>query len=110
MAGWRLKRREGWIVEAEEKSIFDVIAGYSINEGLDKILRQNKEYVKIQRSIEEQTEQLDSQNFTREQRLLIDRLVCAHTESGAFYGRITYKQGFRDCISLLREMELLRAS
>ena len=97
-------------MEAEEKSIFDVIAGYSINEGLDKILRQNKEYVKIQRSIEEQTEQLDSQNFTREQRLLIDRLVCAHTESGAFYGRITYKQGFRDCISLLREMELLRAS
>ena len=95
---------------AEEKSIFDVIAGYSVNEGLDKSLRQNKEYVKIQKSIDEQSEQLDSQDFTREQRLMIDKLVCAHTESGAFYGRITYKQGFRDCISLLREMELLRAS
>ena len=95
---------------AEEKSIFDVIAGYSVNEGLDKALRQNTEYVKIQKSIDEQSEQLDSQDFTREQRLMIDRLVCAHTESGAFYGRVTYKQGFRDCISLLREMELLKAS
>lgn len=97
-------------MEAEEKSIFDVIAGYSVNEGLDKVLRQNTDYVKIQKNIDEQAEQLDSQNFTREQRLLIDRLVCAHTESGAFYGRITYKQGFLDCISLLREMELLKAS
>lgn len=97
-------------MKAEEKSIFDVIAGYSVNEGLDKVLRQNTEYLKIQKSIDEQAEQLDSQDFTREQRLLIDRLVCAHTESGAFYGRITYKQGFRDCISLLREMELLKAS
>lgn len=97
-------------MEAGEKSIFDVIAGYSVNEGLDKVLRQNTDYVKIQKNIDEQAEQLDSQNFTREQRLLIDRLVCAHTESGAFYGRITYKQGFRDCISLLREMELLKAS
>ena len=97
-------------MEAEEKSIFDVIAGYSVNEGLDKVLRQNTDYIKIQKNIDEQAEQLDSQDFTREQRLLIDRLVCAHTESGAFYGRITYKQGFRDCISLLREMELLKAS
>ena len=97
-------------MEEEEKSIFDVITGYSVNEGLDKALRKNREYMEIQKRIDEQAEQLDSQDFTKEQRLLIDRLVCAHTESGAFYGRMTYKQGFRDCISLLREMELLRAS
>ena len=97
-------------MEREEKSIFDVITGYFVNEGLDKALRQNAEYIKIQKRIDEQAERLDHQNFTSEQRRLIDRFVCAHTESGAFYGRMTYKQGFKDCISLLREMELLKAS
>lgn len=97
-------------METGDKSIFDVIAGYSVNEGLDKALRQNEEYIKIQKRIDERAEQLDSQDFTSEQRHLIDRLVCAHTESGAFYGRMTYRQGFKDCISLLREMELLKVS
>lgn len=97
-------------METGEKSIFDVIAGYSVNEGLDKALRQNEEYMKIQKRIDERAEQLDCQDFTSEQQRLIDRLVCAHTESGAFYGRMTYRQGFKDCISLLREMELLKAS
>ena len=65
-------------MEAEEKSIFDVITGYSVNEGLDKALRKNREYMEIQKRIDEQAEQPDSQDFTKEQRLLIDRLVCAH--------------------------------
>lgn len=104
------KEQERWIMEAEEKNIFDVITEYSINDGMDKTVLQNKDYIKIQRKIREHADELDRQHFSREQRLLIDRLVCAHAESGAFYGKMTYRQGFRDCITLLKEMELLRAS
>lgn len=41
---------------------------------------------------------------------MIDRLVCAYTENGALYGLMTYKKGFRDCGSLLREMDLVKAA
>lgn len=92
------------------KSPFDVIAGYSVNEGLGEALQQNDEYIAIQKKIDEQTALLDGQNFTREQRLMIDRLVCAYTENGALYGLMTYKKGFRDCGSLLREMNLVKAA
>lgn len=104
------QKRRDWIMEGKEKSLFDVITGYSVNEGLGETLRQNEEYIKIQKKIDEQADQIDKQDFTKEQRLMIDRLVCAHTESGAFYGRMTFRKGFQECICLLRELEMLKAS
>lgn len=93
-----------------EKTIFDVMAGYSINEGMDSLLLQNEKYIKIQDKIETQKERFDSLNLTKEQCLIIDRLIAAHTESGAVYGEMAYKQGFRDCAALLLEMQLLKAA
>lgn len=97
-------------MEGKEKSLFDVITGYSVNEGLDETLQKEEEYVRIQKEIDEQEGQLDRQSFTKEQRQMIDRLVCAHVECGAFYGRMTFKKGFKECIYLLRELEMLKVS
>ena len=97
-------------MEEKEKSVFDVIADHSINEGLSRTLMEDEDCLRIQREIDENAEQINSQNFTKEQRLMIDRLVCTYTENGAHYGRMTYRQGFRDCISLLRELDLIKAS
>lgn len=93
-----------------KKSMFDVITEYSINEGLDKILLQSEEYIKIQNKIAEQRAHLDKVNLTKEQCLIIDRLLSAHIESGAVYGKMAYKQGFQDCAKLLFEMELLKTA
>lgn len=108
--GILIKKRRNYIMKVKEKNIFDIIRDHSINDGLDEIMLQNEEYIQIQKKISKQADQLDRQDFTKEQHLLIDRLVSAHTESGAFYGKMTYKQGFRDCASLLWEMNLIRAS
>ena len=93
-----------------EKNIFDVMADYSINEGMDSLLLQNEEYTKIQDKIAEQRERFDRLNLTKEQCLIIDRLLSAHTESGAVYGKMAYRQGFQDCAALLLEMKLLKAA
>lgn len=60
--------------------------------------------------MDEQAEEHDAQELTGKQRLMIDRLVCTYTENGAHYGGMTYRQGFRDCISLLSELDLIKAS
>lgn len=93
-----------------KKTIFDVMAGYSVNEGMDNLLLQNEEYIKIQDKIEEQIMQFDQLNLTKEQRLVVDRLISAYTECGAVYGKLAYRQGFRDCAELLLEMGLLKAA
>lgn len=93
-----------------ENSIFDVITNYSVNEGIDKILLEDAEYIGIQKEIDEQMEQYESLGLTKEQRLAVDRLVSAYTASGACYGRITYRKGFHDCVTLLREIGMIRAA
>ena len=93
-----------------KKSIFDIMEEYSINEGLDNILLQDEEYIKIQDKIDEQREQFDKLNLTKEQCLVVDRLLSVHTESGAIYGKMAYRQGFQDCAALLLEMKLIKAA
>lgn len=93
-----------------EKPIFDIITDCSINERMDSILLHNEEYLKIQDKINKHNEIFDKLNLSKDERLIIDKLICSHAEIGAFYGKMTYKQGFRDCVSLLREMNLIKAS
>ena len=38
----------------------------------------------------------------------MDRLLTSYNESGAFYGRMTYQQGFKDCAALLVEIGLIK--
>ena len=89
-------------------NIFNIMADYSINEGMDSILLQNEEYMEMQNKIEEQMMQFDKLNLTKEQCLVVDRLISAYTESGAIYGKMAYRQGFQDCAALLLEMKLLK--
>lgn len=93
-----------------EKGIFDIITENSINERLDETILNNAEYIKIQEKISECNERLDGLNLTQDERIIIDRLICANTESGAFYGKMTYRQGFYDCVSLFKELDLIKAS
>ena len=90
------------------KDIFEVITEYAVNEGMDGIILQDSEYQKIQREMDELIEKFHELNLSREQNLLVDRLVSSHTESGCCYGRIAYKCGMRDCVSLLLEMGLIK--
>ena len=92
------------------KSIFDIITECSVNERMDSYLLQNDEYMKIQNKISEQSSQFEKLDLTHEQRLLIDRFISSHTESGAVYGKLAYKQGFKDCASLLQEVNLIKVS
>ena len=91
-------------------NIFNIMADYSINEGMDSILLQNEEYMEMQNKIEEQMMQFDKLNLTKEQCLIVDRLLSAYMESGAVYGKMAYRQGFQDCAALLLEMKLLKAA
>ena len=90
------------------KSIFDVITGYAVNEGLSHVLQQDEEYKQIMQNIDDLTEKMDTLGLPKEQRLLMDRLISAYNENGAYYGRMTYRQGFRDCAALLVEIGLIK--
>ncbi len=95
---------------AEEKNVFEVMTDDAVNERLNQIILENKQYEDIQRQIDNQIGLFDGLNLNKEQRVIVDRLVSLHTESGALYGRMTYQQGCRDCVALLQAMKLIKAS
>ena len=91
-------------------SILDIISGYSVNEGMNDFLLADEGYLGIQKEMAEQIEQFKLLGLTKDQRLVVDRLITSHTESGAYYGRMTYKRGFQDCVALLQEIGLIKAA
>lgn len=93
-----------------EENIFEAITDYAVNERMTKILLKDAQYQEVQSQIGNQIELFEGLNLTKEQWLVVDRLVSLHTENGALYGRLTYQQGCRDCVALLQAMNLIKAS
>ena len=91
-----------------DKNIFEILTDNALNERLDGILLKDDEYQQIQDEIENAVSKFDELDLSKEQRLIVDRLVSSHTESGCCYGRIAYKCGIRDCVSLLLNMGLIK--
>ena len=92
----------------QDYDIFDVITDYAINEGLNRIMLQSDEHRQIQENMDKLTKEFDALGLPKEQRLIVDRLLTSYNESGAFYGRMTYQQGFKDCAALLVEIGLIK--
>lgn len=93
-----------------EENIFEAATDYAINERMSKMLLGNRQYQKLQKRIDKQFELFDRLNLNRKQWLVIDRLLSLYAENGALYGRITYQQGYRDCVAMLHAMDLIKAS
>lgn len=91
-----------------EKNIFEILTENAINERLDDTILRDSAYRKVQKKIDYLMEQFEKLSLTKEQKLVVDRLISAHIECGSCYGRITYQQGIRDCALLLMEMGLIK--
>ena len=90
-----------------EKSIFEMITDYAVNEGVNAAIQQNDEYRQIQKKINHLTSDFHELSLPEEQRLIIDDLLDCYNESGAHYGKMTYQQGFKDCVSLRVEIGII---
>ena len=83
------------------KSIFDIITEYVINESVNSIVWQDDEYKQIQEKIDTLTNEFTALGLSEKQRLITDQFLTC-------YGKITYQQGFRDCVSLLLGVGMIK--
>ncbi len=74
---------------------------------LDAILFAEEEYRKAERKISRRFCWLERMKLTRRQNRAVDRLLTAYNEESACSLKILYKQGFKDCICLLKELGVL---
>lgn len=91
-----------------EKSILEMITEYATNERLDNIILIDEKYITIQAEMDKLTDELDSLNLTQKQKTAVNDLIAANVAIGSYYTRAAYQQGFKDCVSLLREIGIIR--
>ena len=91
----------------KEKSILDLITEHAVNERLDALLLCDQKFLALQKEIDEQIKAFDKLDLSKKERQAVDRLICAHTESDAYYSAAAYRLGFTDCASLLSETGLV---
>ncbi len=91
-----------------EKNVFEMIAEYFINERLGDILMRDEEYVKLQKEMGERMEQLEMSGMDEGQYHSVEELLLLHIRSIDFYAKKAYEYGFRDCISVLMKLDLIK--
>ena len=92
-----------------KKDVFDMITEYFINERLGDILMQDEGYVQLQKEIGERMEQLEMSGMEEGQYHSVEELLLLHIRSIDFYAKKAYEYGFRDCISILMKLNLIKA-
>lgn len=86
-----------------DKHVLDIIIENLTNERLDEIVRSVEEY----RQAEEETDKTISVlegMLDKEQNKALDRYLSAENHRAAVYTEISYKQGMKDLVSLVRAL------
>lgn len=90
------------------KTIFDIIVEQFIKERLDDIMMQDTEYIKLQDELWKERERFDGLNLTETQHSIVEKLISIHIKVIELYGKKAYGQGFRDCVSMLQEIGVIK--
>lgn len=73
-----------------------------VESALEEVLQKDERYQKISKETRKKIEEIDKLGFGKEEWLIIDRALSATNERCAEYGRVSYRQGFLDALSLIK--------
>ena len=91
-----------------EKDVLNTITKHLTAERFDKIVSNDETYLKKQDKIEKYAKQFEELGLSKDQRLIIDRLLSANNESNYRYSELAYMQGFKDCVELLKTIDVIK--
>lgn len=87
-----------------EREILDSLVDERM-EALEDIADGDEEYQAVRKEQLEAFEKLGRMGLTEDQRAAVDDIISKVNRSGAFYGRIAFKQGLKDGARLMSELK-----
>ena len=88
-----------------EEGILNMVANMRLDI-LDEVINTDEEYRSVRKKQMMLQEKLDAIGLSEEQKAVIQELLTKSNESSAIYGKIVYKQGFRDGAKFMCELKL----
>ena len=92
------------IITSKTDSILKELFSQRMESALELSLRTDKEYVKAEKIAITQQNKLNKIEFSKKQCKAIDKVITTSCDLGAEYGRVAYRQGFKDCLKLVAEL------
>lgn len=86
--------------------ILDIVIEHS-NRRLDQITFTDEEYKLAQKKLNKRLKKADKLKLTEKERKELDELLIAYNEKSSCCCQILYRQGYIDCIHLLKEIGML---
>lgn len=89
------------------KDVYQVLVEHLMNERLDRIASQDKEFSTISEKLDEVLEQYHELGLSEKDAGVIDRVFELYAAQCAKYAECAYRQGIVDSVQLLKEMGVI---
>lgn len=87
-----------------EEGILNTLADQRL-QILEEVINADEEYQIARREVLELQKKLETMGLTDEQNEIVQKLLSKTNASGALYGEIAYKLGFKDGVKLMCELK-----
>lgn len=85
-------------------SLLELLSQIRSHKALDRAVKKNRYYRTTLKEQDKAFDELDKAGLSKEQKRIVDRVICTINANGAAYGRIAYRLGLRDGIQLAAEV------
>ena len=89
------------------KDVYKDLIKSLVNERLDKIVVRNKKFRKADKRYKEAIERCNDLQLSKEDALVVDRTINAFAAQSAVYVELSYIQGIKDTVWLLKKIGVI---
>lgn len=93
-------------MEQKTDSILGLILNYA-GQHLDEVQFEDGEWIRLNREMDKKFKKLSQANLTKKQDRAVDELLSIYNEENSWCCKLLYRQGFIDCVSLLKEIGVI---
>ena len=92
----------------KENSLLELLLEERMTGALEKVLSTDVGYQNTCKKINKRVKRLDKTKLNEKQSSAVDRVLTAQNVNSSEYGRAAYRQGFKDGLLLLQEIDRLK--
>ena len=91
------------IADRANETLLEGMYKERVEGALQEVLSKDKRYQKVNEKTRKKIKKIDKIGLNKEEWEIIDQALSATNERSAEYGRVAYRQGFLDAVSLVRK-------
>lgn len=89
------------------KSLLELLVRIRTHKAVDRATKKDKSYRTTLKEQDKAYDELDKAGLDKEQKHIVDKVICAINANGAAYGKVAYRLGLHDGIRLMSEVHKL---